>query len=446
MNSPTLYWSILEILINVLDSFLILRLITSSLSMKHQSRWVWVVSTLILSLVCSLANRFCSSIFQMLLALTVSLLAFTLLFTEGSLSTKIFWTAFTQILFFGNDMIHSTLVLKMLRDVPNNVIYEPGAIRLYLMVITRVTLITVIIGLRKKHLLFSASKKQNLVLLLCPILSWFSLLLLTNLFAKSRIYDSYVIISTVLICSINAVYVYLFINLKKQDNTINENNLIIQRLDADRRHYDSVKLYNTYLSEWKHDINKHLQAILGLVKNDKTSQAVDYITKIEKDLFSTPQPVNTKNPLFDSLVGSYCGKATSQGIQVSLELMVPPLDFVEETDLCSIVGNIWENAIEGCLRSTCEPKHILFRTTISHNHFMMEMSNSCSETTDKETSKSEPGHGLGLKIISRLLEKNDGFYSIRTSEDSYTIYIALPYKSESYDNIDPLNIFFWKNY
>ena len=446
MTIPASLWSIIEISINVLDSFLILLLITSSLPMKIQAKLVWIGSTVVLAIICSIANKYCTSIFQMLLVLTMSLYAFTFFFTDGSITTKIFWTIFTQIIFFGNDMIQSSLVLKILHDVPSDIIYQPGAVRLYLMVITRATLIVLIFSLRKKHILFYSSRKQTLMLLLCPILSWISLLLLTNLFAKNQLYDSYVIISTILICAINAVYVYLFVNLKIRDDTINENNLIIQRLETDRRLYESVKLYNAHLAEWKHDINKHLQAILGLLKNNNSTQAIDYITKVENDLFTTPQPVNTNNPLFDSLVGGYCGKGTSLGIQISLELMVPPLDFIDELDMCSIVGNIWENAIKGCLDSDCEPKQIRFKTDISHNHFMLEMTNSYSSSSANIPNKSESRHGLGLKIIEKILEKNDGFYTITTSDCLFSIYIAIPFKHDDSNSPNKVNAFFWKNY
>ena len=125
--------------------------------------------------------------------------------------------------------------------------------------------------------------------------------------------------------------------------------------------------------------------------------------------------------------------------------MVPPLDFIDELDMCSIVGNIWENAIKGCLDSDCDPKQIRFKTDISHNHFMLEMANSYSSLSDSMASKSELGHGLGLKIIERILEKYDGFYTISTSENLFSIHIAIPIILSD-NRLEKINAFYWKNY
>lgn len=97
--TQTLLWQIIELMSNFVDSFLLLRLVTSSLSMKYEGKWRWIVYTLIFTGMCSLGNIYFTSLVQLYILLSILLLIFTVFLTDGSLATKIFWTVFTPILF-----------------------------------------------------------------------------------------------------------------------------------------------------------------------------------------------------------------------------------------------------------------------------------------------------------------------------------------------------------
>lgn len=90
-------------------------------------------------------------------------------------------------------------------------------------------------------------------------------------------------------------------------------------------------------------MKKHLQIISSYAKSKEDEKILDYIDEIESSIFKSYVYVFTDNPLFDNLVGIEAKKANDKGINVSLELVVPPLDFINDTDICSIIGNLWDN-------------------------------------------------------------------------------------------------------
>lgn len=419
-------------------------LVTSSLNLKHESRWMWVLWTGGLAALCSVANLYCSSLLQMLIFLTVVLFLFTTVFTSGSFYVKVFWTIFTQLIFFGVDMLHCSIVIRILNDVPSDIIYQPGNIRLFNIIVTRAILTVIVFWLRKKKLFFSYSFSQGIALILCPALSWAFLLLITRLFATDHQFDSYVIAGTLLICIINTVYLYLFLALRTRDQVISEDNLIIQRMRAEQQQLTSLQTYDTQLAEWRHDARKHLRAIMNLAQTSNDTKVIAYLSEIDESLFKDLVLIDTKNPLFDSLIGNLSKEAVSKGIHVTLDLKVPSLDQVNSLDLCSVVGNIWENAIEGCIRSKLSDPEILFTTYYSRNLFVMEICNSA--ITDNQditvSSKAEPGHGLGLKIINRLLEKNNGFYTVDMLPNQFVLKAAFPLTA---DDSDGCSFFFWSS-
>ena len=96
-------WTVAEIASNVVDSALIILLASSVLKLRLQSKWFYLASITILSIICTLANMYCTSLSQMLVVLWIFLFAFLLLFTEGSLKLKLIWSLLTQVIFFGVD-------------------------------------------------------------------------------------------------------------------------------------------------------------------------------------------------------------------------------------------------------------------------------------------------------------------------------------------------------
>ena len=442
-----LAWTTIELIGNFVDSYLLLRLVTSSLQMKWNKRRLWLVYTFIFACLCSVANFFCTSLVQLYIVLTVSLLLFTSFFTSGTYATKLFWTFFTPILFFGVDMLNCDIALRLMPGVPSDIIYQQGSIRLFLMIVTRASLSVIVLWLQKKRLLISSPLSLTFSLLLCPVLSWISLMLLTSLFAKDHISDNYLLLATFLLCSINAVYIYLFLSLRNRDEALRENSLLVQRMESERKHLTSLQEYSSNLEKWKHDAKKHYRAILDLAQKTDDVAVISYVSKISDNIIQLPVPVNTNNTLFDSLVGDYAKEALSKGIAVSLELQVPILKEDFSVDLCSIVGNMWENAIEGCERSSKEQRHIYFSTYQDDFHFIMKMRNTFdSENVNlKGSSKKGPGHGLGLKIIDSVLDSNFGFSSINISEEFYVFQAAVPIETVTDASVERCNLFYWES-
>ena len=434
-------WTIIELAVNLLDSFLILQLLSSVLGYKYNSVWHWILYIIGLTAICSLANRFCSSMFQMLAVLSLVLLIFTVTLTNGNIFLKVLWVAITQLIFFGLDMLHCSIVLQILNDVPAEIIYSPGPIRLFNMTVTRALITVIVFWLKRRSLLFRQHEEiKSVALLLCPMISWMALLLVTRLFATDRVSGTYVVISTFLICLINVIYLFQFITMKKQDELIKEDALIIQRLNLEKEQY-------SILESWRHDFKNHLSVISSYAESNDNKGLIDYIDSIRSDVLHGLAPVNTGNSLFDSIIGIFAQKALNNGIHVKLEIVLPPLTFVEGHDLCSLIGNLWDNAIEGCKSSGSNDCSISFKTSVHNNFFIISVSNTSKDLRGSEliTTKTEPNHGVGLKTIHRILRQYHGIYEIFPEYDKFTTKIALPLSDTDNPQVTSGNFFYWES-
>ena len=262
------------------------------------------------------------------------------------------------------------------------------------------------------------------------------------------------IISTLLLCGVNFLYIYLFFSLKARDETIREDSLIIQKLENDEKQNSNTMRYMEDLQSWKHDMRKHLQSLLYICQSsaqDRNDQIISYLTKIQSGLENTKVVLDTGNPMFDNIIGANCIQAADFGIVINLELVVPPLDFIDSVDLCSILGNMWENAIEGCQRAFSDnisPSPLItFKTYVNANHFIMSMSNSSTTppNTDFSSTKAESGHGIGIKTMKRLVDKYHGICDFEAQERVFFTHIALPINTLSADEYNHCVVFNWRN-
>ena len=445
-------WSILEITVDILDSFMILLLISSLLKLRHDNVLVWIISTIALAALCEIGNRICSTLVQFILYLSVILALFTLWGTRGPISTKLLCIILTQLVFFGVDMLYTSIILRILSALPSDIIYQPGPVRLFNMIVSRLLIAVIVLFIRKRNDLFSDFKEQGVLLIVCLSLSFSSLLLLAYLFAKGHVFDGYMIVSTLLLCLINTLYISLFFALKERENRLRDDSLIIQKLENDQKQNISSNQYVQELQNWKHDYRKQLQTILTITQStdlNKEDLLYSYISEIQNGLEKTPVFVNTENPMFDSIISMNCIRAVNEGIAIQLELVVPPLDFMDSVDLSSILGNIWENSIDACIsykNADNDSPSIVFKTFVNANHFIMEMSNSSitQPDTDLKTSKTEPGHGIGIKIIKRLVSKHHGISEFTVQEGLFITRVAIPINSPS-DKINNCIVFNWRS-
>ena len=77
--------------------------------------------------------------------------------------------------------------------------------------------------------------------------------------------------------------------------------------------------------------------------------------------------VYTGNNAVDSIVNIKGSMANSLGIDFICKVNIITSIMADELDLCRIIGNALDNAIEGCERSSADKKHIYFSINEEQN-------------------------------------------------------------------------------
>jgi sensor histidine kinase regulating citrate/malate metabolism len=106
--------------------------------------------------------------------------------------------------------------------------------------------------------------------------------------------------------------------------------------------------------------------------------------------------------------------------------------FLEKIDICTIFGNLLDNAIEAAAKvEKVENRWIHLKTATKQSHIIIKVTNSFSGEVRKEagqfaSTKHRKGHGLGLLSIETCLKKYSGKMEIETVGDHFRVIVMIP--------------------
>ena len=200
--------------------------------------------------------------------------------------------------------------------------------------------------------------------------------------------------------------------------------------DLITRHCDEVQNIYKTMRGWRHDYHNHIQTLLALSGDEE--KAKEYLRKLNEDLTQVDKVLKTGNVMVDAILNSKLSLIKSKGIAVSAKAVVPPELTVSEIDLCVIIGNLLDNAMEACLRQPeGEERFIRVFLGILKNQLYLSVSNSVGGEIRKSgktylSSKNSETHGFGLMRVDRIAAKYNGYVNRQNEKGIFATEILLP--------------------
>ena len=153
--------------------------------------------------------------------------------------------------------------------------------------------------------------------------------------------------------------------------------------------------------------------------------------ELDTDLNTVDTVVKTGNAMADAILNSKISLAKSKGITVHCDARIPVQLKMSELDLCCIIGNLFDNAIEASLPLPQEQR--LIRVYMDMKGMQLYISFTNFTSTKKlakvgkvfQTTKGE-GHGFGLVRIDNIVERLDGYLSRNSEDGAFTTEILIP--------------------
>lgn len=238
-------------------------------------------------------------------------------------------------------------------------------------------------------------------------------------------YDGFIAGGIAALIFILLEYLLQRIMKREEDKTIiYQNKLMKQQMD---------EIENIYMTMrgWRHDYHNHLQSLKGYLSLNKVEQMKDYLNELETDLDSIDTLYHSGNLQLDSILNAKLAIAEKGQIRIHCDASIPPQLHVSDLDLCVILGNLLDNAIESC-RKIKDPDERFIRVYIGilKKQLYISITNATSETvkqrTDHYFTTKRGDHGHGLKRVDQVVKKYDGYLNRQNEPGVFATEIVLP--------------------
>ena len=196
-------------------------------------------------------------------------------------------------------------------------------------------------------------------------------------------------------------------------------------------HYAEVENMYRQIRGWRHDYRNHIQTMKAHAAKGDLQAISEYLDLLDTDLNTVDTVIKTGNPMTDAILNSKISLAKSKGIPVKADAHIPVALKISELDLCVIIGNLFDNAIEASLALPPERRMIRVYMDMKGTQLYISFTNftagkKLSKVGNLFRSSKGEGHGFGLVRIDGIVERMEGYISRNSEDGAFTTEILLP--------------------
>ena len=216
--------------------------------------------------------------------------------------------------------------------------------------------------------------------------------------------------------------------LAKNEKALQENKLYEMR----NIYYKNLEQEQLQVRRLRHDMANHMTAIDGLIKEGKFDRAKEYIASLKNSPGMLSMRRWCEDDVINSLLAGKSAVIESNNITYDFKVSLPDSLPIEGLDICSLIGNALDNAIEAILKLSKEERQISLSLIVQRGMFILNsVNNTLAIQSTKNgrflTSKADKAmHGFGLDNMRFVVDKYGGTMEIQTENNKFDLLVTLP--------------------
>ena len=205
----------------------------------------------------------------------------------------------------------------------------------------------------------------------------------------------------------------------------------LRMLSYQKSYYEEIEKNQQTVRKLRHDMKNHLNIIGMLIADEKTPEAKNYLTELNQE-FAVTAKSYCSNEVVNAVLNSKEQSAAEAQIRCEFQIDLAEDPQMEDIDLCALLSNTLDNAIEACRKIPEASKRFLsVKARCQKGFFSYKVVNSkANEVTEENgcfvTSKKDAGlHGIGLKNVKQIAAKYEGYVEVSYDEHSFTVVVRI---------------------
>lgn len=280
--------------------------------------------------------------------------------------------------------------------------------------------------------------RRTIYLLILPLASIVLLYQMLNFNNMNNPFSIIMCLVGVTGLAVGNIYTITFFEKEQKLEEQHNNEVFLkQQMEQQRIYYQNLEASENEVRKIRHDLKNTFTALSGYLEAGSINQANTFIQKEIQTINSLTS--GTGHYAVDAVINAKKAVAKRQQTDFESCLALPEVLGVDEMDLCILLGNALDNALEACepmpkgqraikleIRKVSEMLFI----KIANTTLKLPKENSQGFLTSKDDKKN---HGFGLKTMRQLVEQYQGSLDYEMSKGWFCLIMNLNCK-------DPVNL------
>ncbi|MDR1550929.1 MAG: GHKL domain-containing protein [Hungatella sp.] len=365
-------------------------------------------------------------------SITASYFGMVALKFKSKTKIGLFWSC---ILYFGTLMLSNSVVFSLFQLLLNKNIETlilSNGLFIVMCLISKSCLwviVRIFIFLEEKNIKNDSENIQPML-----INSIYNIVLIVVIFLTLRndILDERYEITLVIIGIVisQIIHYYTYLKLNEKSKIENENYMLKQMNQHDKQYFEESKRQVDRIARINHDIKNHLTYIAFNIENKEYDKAKGYIVELIKNTDLNASFVKLTDYTLNFIINHKLSQAQKKDIKVFAQIEDFEKPYIEEFDLCILLCNILDNAIEAVELQKEKQIHIEIYNYAGYQTYLIKNTIEVSilgENPSLNTTKNKKrDHGYGFRQINDIINKYHGHIDIYEMEKYFCIKILIP--------------------
>lgn len=429
-------WDGIEIFINFFQMFIIYNtfslLYESRFKFKHINNIVIITMGILLTIVNQ--NFIIKDTIIIYFGVYIFIFITTLIIFKGNIVTKACVITFILLAIGFCELIAAGIIM-LITDLDISNSYEQGFYRLGIMIISQTMILYLYLFIKYKMKLeniFIANKSYYMLITAILSFNIISLTIIIWMYGNIKFVNSdgnfHMLLITICITALSILEFLLFSKIFNNAKKEAEKDKLLYQYKIENKHYAQINELLDEMRIIKHNLKNSLIIMDAYNKSEQHEKLQKYIDELlaNTNVFVVPQ-IDKEN-IITSFLNYKAEQANSCGIKVKVENNLTKHINIDKTDICQVIGNIMDNAIEANEKNG--EKYVKISLYDSDTYLIIKSENPASTQLVKKdnviltTKKDAKNHGLGIKSIQKIAEKYDGSLDIEIEQDIFNIKVV----------------------
>ncbi len=445
-------WFIWEIFVNAITIVAEFYLLYKKLGVSPQKKTYIVWGTIAFTIILSVLNYI-----DLTLAINITpgftvyanryivallLFTFSVLIFKGNISEKLMWSLVPILLIAIADFISLTVVPQLFQTNLDSVV-QYGPERFWITVINILVICISCILLantknkKETNKLTIPRSVQNLLIIILIIGTMSVDILIDHTVIPLSEGHTIVDAGEIFVCITFLVIIFSTFFLVTRVGVLSHENMTYeletQKRKMEHAYFNNLALAIDGIREIRHDFKNNIGVMQILLAKKEYNELSNYFDEINGHYQEKTDIVLTDNTTLNSLIYSKMLIMKSNGITFDYNIKDVTQIPISPLDLCSILGNLLDNAVEACIKLSAkqEKRYISLNIKRQENMLVIKIINNYNGQYNKNfiTSKRGKGHGLGLKHVGKIANDHNGHIQVSPTDHQFVVFVFLPYQN-----------------